>query len=217
MNVNSVDINCYVARIYGKNICWEGEIVIVGFTGRCCSGKTTVFEKFKEKHPEYGYVPEFVDEVLSKYGVTLGTLRYHSGKYLQFQLEILRRYVNAVDKAYRKYDVIITDRTLYDIFIYSKLYLPERYFNMFRIELFLLDQYMPDKLIYFEPLPYTDNGIRHRGRLERELELFERYVKPKADAIVNVKEEDFSSIEQKILSVIGENNSKGGVENDNCK
>lgn len=189
----------------------EDGMMIVGLTGRCCSGKTTVFNKLREDRQDFGYVGEPVRDILKDIKVSLRALRCHPEKYLQFQLMVLKRYVEDVCNVYQNYDVVITDRTIYDIYIYSKLYLPYRYFKLFCVEVSLYGEFIPDKLIYFEPLPYVDDGIRHKGNLAQELALFEKYVKPKADVVVNVIDEDYQKIRQKILSVID-----NGINNWRC-
>ena len=176
--------------------------MIIGLSGRCCSGKTTFLEHFRLEHPEYGYVSECVRELLRNMRTDLRTIREDPKTYWKFQKLVLDRYVKDVDRAYQYSDVVITDRTLYDILIYSKLYLPQSIQDKFGICIRVLSDYLPDRLIYFEPLDYWDDGVRSDDKLEEELKLFEEIVKPKANLVVDLRRDTYADIRNNVLKIL---------------
>ena len=181
----------------------RGEIMIIGITGRCCSGKTTFIEHLRLERPDFGYVSESVRSVLRNMKTDLKTVRKSPEGYYLFQKLILQKHISDIRKLYDEgYKVIITDRTLYDVQVYSRLFLPATLSAKFDRFVDAHPDYLPDRLIYFEPLPYRDDGVRTGDKLDEELRLFEELVKPKADLTVNYMKDTFGDIKNWILKQI---------------
>jgi len=175
--------------------------MIIGITGRCCSGKTTFIEHLRLEKPEFGYVSESVRSVLRNMKTDLNSIRNSPKEYYLFQKLILQKHTSDIKKLYSEgYEVIITDRTILDVKVYSKLVLPLTMSVKFDRLLDTYSDYLPDKIIYFEPLQYKEDGIRSDKLLDDELKLFEKIIKPNADLTVNYAVDEFAYIRDWIYS-----------------
>jgi len=106
-----------------KAIFW----MLIGFSGACNSGKTTLANALAEELRKRDYKVELVGEVVrdvfkefqKKYGFKdlkeLRESRYH----FQFQLEVLKTQIERENSALNRAEVVLSDRTIYDNLFYT--------------------------------------------------------------------------------------------------
>jgi len=139
----------------------------VGFVGASGSGKSTTAEAIFKRY-NVGLIKEVArivfEEFSEKYGFRdLVELR-NSDKYINFQKRILCEQIGLEREAVREFDVVLCDRTVYDIYMYAYLYSKPRDFESFlsyynyRMKTF--EEY--DKIFFFEYLKGVDvdDGFR---------------------------------------------------------
>ncbi|MEM3504621.1 MAG: ATP-binding protein [Archaeoglobaceae archaeon] len=148
--------------------------MIFAFSGPSCSGKTTLVSgiaKILGKAEEVVVIGEVArtvfDEDFSDYG-TLDELRKNENAYLKYQLRILEKQVEMEEKAKRKGVKVISDRSIYDCYVYSRLFLPpalfERFLDVFRI--YAGRKY--DVIFLCHPLPPRKDGFRSSADLRTQ-------------------------------------------------
>ncbi len=101
--------------------------MLIGFSGACNSGKTTLANALAEELRRRGYKVELVGEVVrvvfkefqSKYGFKdlreLRESRYH----FQFQFEVLKTQIERENSALTRAEIVLSDRTVYDNLFYT--------------------------------------------------------------------------------------------------
>ena len=143
---------------------------VVGFSGCSCSGKSTTIKEVKKMLEKKGcsvyLVPEVAREELLKNNLNVLQVR-RRGKYYNFEKTIFVKHVHEILNAVKEYyDVVLTDRTVYDIMAYCILYgeyltndEARKLFNAFE---FFTHVY--DKIYVFEPVKNReklyDDGVR---------------------------------------------------------
>ena len=100
--------------------------VVIGFSGCSCSGKSTTLQRVRELLEQDGYsvhvVPEVARDILREKGVDTLYVR-RPGIYYEFEKTILLRHLTEINKGLaNKADVVLTDRTVFDIAAYCILY-----------------------------------------------------------------------------------------------
>lgn len=135
----------------------------IGFAGAAGSGKTTLVNELSKKMENTGIVKEVARDVFSffkeKFGVnSLKEIREDGKLHLRFQKMILDKQIAREKELSKKYKTVLTDRTVYDIFVYlvlrgdlSQLEAFTKYFN-YRMENF--EKYD----LIFVP-GYIENGV----------------------------------------------------------
>jgi len=109
--------------------------VVIGVCGSACAGKTTLVHELKpilekELDVKVGIVDEVARDVFKLYFSdfkSLKELRQYPRAYLLFQEEVLREQVHREIIASKVNDIVLTDRTIFDVFLYVYTYLPIEY------------------------------------------------------------------------------------------
>ncbi|MDW7990334.1 MAG: ATP-binding protein [Archaeoglobaceae archaeon] len=140
--------------------------MIVSFSGPSCSGKTTIVKALKEKL-DAKFRIEVIDETarmvfMEKFKEyrTLDKLREDKEAFLDFEIEIIRRQIKEEERAVAKAEIVFADRSIYDTYAYSKIYLPE---NLFTVFLDFFERHARrkyDLLFLCCPLPPVEDGFR---------------------------------------------------------
>ena len=119
--------------------------VLVGFSGASGSGKTTLvkalYERLKKDGYNVGIVNEVARIVFNKYKdvfdwKSLDQIR-NSEKVKLYQKLILTHQYQYEEKALREYDIVLTDRTLYDSLMYTLLHINDLHYLANYVSLFL--------------------------------------------------------------------------------
>ncbi len=101
--------------------------MLIGFSGACNSGKTTLATALAEELRKRGYEVELVGEVVRdvfrefqrRYGFRdLKELR-ESKHHFSFQLEVLKTQIERENSAMRRAEIVLSDRTVYDNLFYT--------------------------------------------------------------------------------------------------
>ena len=101
--------------------------MLIGFSGACNSGKTTLANALAEELRKRGYDVELIGEVVrevfkefqNKYGFKdLRDLR-ESSYHFRFQFEVLKRQIERENSALDRADIVLSDRTIYDNLFYT--------------------------------------------------------------------------------------------------
>jgi len=101
--------------------------MLIGFSGACNSGKTTLANTLAMELMNRGYEVEIVGEVVrdvfrrfqKRYGFKdLKELR-ESRHHFQFQLEILKTQIEKENAAMDRAEIVLSDRTVYDNLFYT--------------------------------------------------------------------------------------------------
>lgn len=148
--------------------------MICAFSGPSCSGKTTLtnaIAKRLEKQLSVGVINEVARTVFrEKFREyrSLEQLRKDSDAFLDYEIAILERQCSEEDRALRKYELVLTDRSVYDTYIYSRLYLPEEHFNRF-LGVFRNYCRREYSIIFLcHPVSAEDDGFRTESDLETQ-------------------------------------------------
>ncbi len=101
--------------------------MLIGFSGACNSGKTTLANALAKELRKKGYNVELVGEVVREvfqkfqrlYGFRdLKELR-ESRHHFKFQLEVLKTHVEKENSALNRAEIVLSDRTIYDNLFYT--------------------------------------------------------------------------------------------------
>ncbi len=139
--------------------------MLIGIGGPTLSGKTTMTLKLCEELAERGFrvglVPEFAKTVAKEMGISkVEDVRRNPEKYFQFELEVLLKKLTLEERLRERFDFVVSDTTLAEIILYSKLYLPN---NFSRIVESIAKKYLKryDVVFLLEPLNVQSNdGFR---------------------------------------------------------
>jgi len=103
--------------------------MLVGFAGASCSGKTTlvnaVYKELKEQGYDVTIIKEVARWVFEKYFAKFGSLdalRNDKETYYRFQRKILDEQLYLEYELERQYDIVLTDRTIFDNLLYATTY-----------------------------------------------------------------------------------------------
>ncbi len=145
--------------------------MLIGFSGACNSGKTTLANALAEELGRRGYEVELVGEVVRdvfrkfqmRHGFRdLKELR-ESRHHFQFQLEVLRAQVERENSAMSRAEIVLTDRTVYDNLFYTIFWnsmdwkILKEYVSLFRS----LGERRYDLIFFCEPLSNNErDGFR---------------------------------------------------------
>ena len=143
---------------------------VVGFAGASYSGKTTTANELKSRLIKEGYkvclINEHARQILTEFKTTLDRIRNDKTLFMLFQNEILIRHI---DNVYRSlsddYDIILCDRTVFDIVSYVILYnhlIHDDDFTAFYVNCIKFAKHY-NTLFLFQPLPMDNNyfdGVR---------------------------------------------------------
>lgn len=155
---------------------------IISFSGSCGSGKTSLAEDLVKKYPDrIGLCDEGTHISCEAFGVK------NPGEILdkdrdKFQEMILNHHINTL-KNKRDNEILITDRTIYDIFSYT-LYYHDNVSDCLRNKIYeycslfsKTDVY--DKIIYFPILDNInlDDGFRSGNKSKNKYVLFDYIIK----------------------------------------
>lgn len=136
--------------------------MIVALTGPSGSGKTTVCRELRKR---FGFlVVEEVARVVFRekyreYG-TLDELRKNPEATLRYQIDILRRQVEEEESAMKKASLVVSDRSIFDGWAYSKLHLPPEYFAKYEKVFSKYARRKYDALFMFHPVRAKEDGFR---------------------------------------------------------
>jgi len=164
--------------------------VIIAVTGCASSGKTTILndlEKILSVNYNVIKIPELVRILCDSLQITLYDIENRN---LMFEFEqlLLNTYI-FLEKFIKKEkcDIILLDRTIWDILVYTKLFHTSNEANKIKM---MIDEYKPkyDYIIYCEPLEFKEDKFRINYRKYGEIKLFEEIVKPKTDIILEPAE-----------------------------
>ncbi len=148
----------------------------IGFAGAAGSGKTTLVNELGKKMENTGIVKEVARDVFEtfkeKFGVnSLKEIREDGKLHLRFQKMILDKQIAKEKEMSEKYKTILTDRTVYDIFVYLVLrgdlnqleaftkYFNYRMENFKKYDLIFVPGYIEDNV---------DDGLRSYDLEDRE-------------------------------------------------
>lgn len=135
--------------------------LLVGLSGPACSGKSTLARRLGS-WPGWVAVEEVAQEVFregfARYG-TLDDLRRDPDGYLGFQLAYLWHHLEREDEALATGMNVVTDRTVFDCLMYSRLYLPEGHLRIFE-EAFRRAPVRYDLIVLCAPVPPREDGFR---------------------------------------------------------
>ncbi len=101
--------------------------MLIGFSGACNSGKTTLANALAKELRKKGYNVELVGEVVRDvfrvfqrlYGFRdLKELR-ESEHHFQFQLKVLKTQIERENSALNRVEIVLSDRTIYDNLFYT--------------------------------------------------------------------------------------------------
>lgn len=137
----------------------RGEYMLIGFSGPSCSGKTTVIQKVYEQLRNQGIRVAMINEVarwvfdryFSGYG-TLDRLRRDKWALMQFQRKVYEEQIYLEQVLCQQYDLVLTDRTLFDVLMYVVTYCDVRHIAMFAQSCMAVGDEWYDKVFLFEPL-----------------------------------------------------------------
>lgn len=157
--------------------------MIIGLSGASGSGKTTLTNALAGELRRRGYNVGVVKEVVrnvfpryrEKYGFkSLPELR-KSPVVTQFQLEVFREQVRQEDEADRRYELVITDRTIYDNLFFTLFYHDSNYelLEQYIEELKVLESKRYQLIFLCSPLhENVDDGFRTTDLYYRNLQQF---------------------------------------------
>jgi len=152
--------------------------MIIGLCGPSGSGKTTtarmLYSTLKERGYNVGIVNEVVRDVFPRFGFKDLTAIRNSDKYYEFEVAIMIEQMERESKAAKQYDIVICDRTVFDIFLYVVLY------GDLETIIDFVDEFAGnlwyhsyDKVFLFEPIPgNVDDGFRTPDINNRDMQLF---------------------------------------------
>jgi len=149
--------------------------MIYAFSGPSCSGKTTLVNSVAKRLKENLNV-SLVEEVARKVFRekfflfdSLDALRRDKQALLEYEIAILENQIEAEEKALAKSDIVLSDRSIYDAYVYSKLHLPETYFEKFKrvFEKYANRRY--DIIFLCHPVSPVSDGFRTTSDLDTQL------------------------------------------------
>jgi len=134
-------------------------MVLVGFSGSSCSGKTSLVNHLYEILKSKGYDVAMINEVarwvfnryFSKYG-SLDELRKDSKAYLRFQQKVFDEQQFLENELSQQYDIVLTDGTLLDNTLYTILYCDFREIYSYFAWLSPIDSSWYDIIFLCEPV-----------------------------------------------------------------
>jgi len=153
--------------------------MLVGFAGASCSGKTTLVEAVYKELKEQGYDVAIIKEVarwvferyFGKFGC-LDVLRSDKDVYYRFQKKIFDEQLFLENELERQYDIVLTDRTIFDNLLYTVTYCDiTQIFRLFRT-LPPIGKKRYDLIFLCEPLKSADCGDGFRSQKDIELQRF---------------------------------------------
>lgn len=145
-------------------------MLVFGFVGSASTGKTTSAKYVQRKVEGVKVITEGVREILKEQDTSLEILRSNPEQYKIFQEKICMKHIADINEAKKDFDIIITDRTVYDLYVYSKLFLGRRVaYPLFKK---YEEMVTYDHLLFFTPLPFVYDGVRDRSKLTEERKEF---------------------------------------------
>ena len=99
--------------------------MLIGFSGSCNSGKTTLARLLAEELRSRGFRVELIEEVVREVFEEWGSSSLEElrrGEHDRFQLEVLKRQLERENVAMKRAEVVIVDRTIYDNLFYTILW-----------------------------------------------------------------------------------------------
>ena len=103
--------------------------MLIGFAGASCSGKTTlvnaVYKELKERGYDVTLIKEVARWVFEEYFRSyndLDELRLHKDTYCRFQRYICDEQMRLENELLYQYDIVLTDRTVFDNLLYAITY-----------------------------------------------------------------------------------------------
>lgn len=149
--------------------------MIYAFSGPSSSGKTTlvnaIARKLKKKF-KVALVEEVARKVFRERFASfesLDALRLDKQSFLEYEIAILETQIEDENKALKNSDIVLSDRSIYDAYVYSKLYLPEDYFKHF-LEVFEKHANRHyDTIFLCHPIGSFSDGFRTASDLTTQL------------------------------------------------
>ena len=139
----------------------------IGFVGPAKAGKTTtahqLYCQLKDDGYNVGLLPETARETLQRMKVSLYEIRDDPQLFEQFQRAIMMRQLELEDRMAKQHDIVICDRTVYDVMLYVVFY-GHLDFVLEFIETYSWDLKKPryDWLFVFQPVDRQDEDpMRH--------------------------------------------------------
>lgn len=144
---------------------------VIAFSGGCFSGKTTAIgymKNYLENHGKVVAVSEECMRPLYKEGETIDSIRADFGRYLDFEIEMIREKIRVDLELINsgKYDYVLIDRSLTDSLFYYTFYVDKskfskeqwkKYSNFFKELDLAIFRFcgLYDVMFQFEPLDYS--------------------------------------------------------------
>jgi len=144
-------------------------MVLIGFSGSSCSGKTSLVNRLYGILKSQGYDVAMINEVarwvfdryFCKYG-SLDELRKDSKAYLRFQQKVFDEQLFLETELSHQYEIVLTDRTLFDNILYTIVYCDFKDVYHFFLSHSPIDSGWYDIIFLCEPLVNEDcnDGFR---------------------------------------------------------
>jgi len=163
--------------------------LFIAFTGSACSGKTTIVNQlYNILNVNYNVycINEIVRDTISDFNMSLDEIIDNPNILYEFQSKNLSKQIKIEQQLLTSdYDIVISDRSVYDYFVYSMIGLTPDLYNKFKQEFSnVVNNY--DMLVYCDFLGFKDDNFRSKKHIERgEVGLFQMIVKPYASHVLN--------------------------------
>lgn len=147
--------------------------MLIGFAGPSCSGKTTVIRGVYEQLKSQGIRVTVINEVarwvferyFSGYG-TLDRLRRDKWVLMQFQRKVYEEQIYLEQVLSQQYDLVLTDRTLFDVLMYVVMYCDVRHIAAFAQSCAAVGEEWYDKVFLFEPIEGANCNDGFRSKMD---------------------------------------------------
>lgn len=187
--------------------------LLVGFSGCSCSGKSTTAKKVKKMLEQRGYkvylVPEVAREILQNTNHNVSYYR-KANRFYRFEKNIMTTYIQEIKNACNSdVDIILTDRTMFDILVYViqfGIYLADNECtDLLKTAEAFFKQYTYDAIYIFEELELRDlvyyDGFRDH-EISPILFTYTLINLMKAHGFRNYKYVEYTSVEKRAEKIV---------------
>ena len=132
----------------------------IGYSGVCCSGKSSIVMKYIQDNPQTGMLKD-IDR--------LGYVNYNNMSDPLEHLKSFMIHINYEIRLGQNFNDIVTDRTAFD-FLYDLNVSVNKKHPQYLIVHNMIENWIKsyDKIILLKPLPYINDGVRYSEELREK-------------------------------------------------